>query len=1027
MAYQLVYTSAAKLLDAGRSGFGTVARSKSISPLLTSAIERVSQFTNLRGTDRARVIFVHRRINAANNRFHLLTRIRDAGADYTGRTNHLAHHLIVSLEEVARAAARGLTPADVLSQFAWLNQWDGAARFFNVEEDVALEKFQPHGRQSARANWTRLAGNPCHARLLAWDGAPRTGILLVPRNVAPLPLLAEALSEFGAQSWSRSFTTSLETTDEMSDLDWIVSTPENFRDIQSRCGSRTMLNLGQPQSLPLPPEPAQIVAAQPASPQTRTSTPIHVAIATGRQTNNPHASTYNPVQIGSRKGERSANGPVSTPVKLRTSWTLYAAIAVVALGLLGVFGWMVLSPKVGKTQEPSRSQSDDQKHAKEILTEKGIPDSLAENFVQVVKDNPEGWANFVTEFIEKINSAKPVTDLANLPEPLSRGRTPTGPTWLTNLLNAQSSIRDYANVTKETNSNAGTNLANRLKPLDKSRDFLIESAKSLEERGITKEAIEKFYNVSVKNELNSFFELKHKNGYTDNDLIPLQNILKTFFDIQKKPSSYAVFCKCFQGHFEDFTKNPMAKIFEQSGATVKNNDHLYFDEAIKLWNDPKEKPSTGFPENLGNGFVPKNFEELRGKHNDPKKKNPSGAIHEENPGANSKALPAPDMTGVSDKQVIVVTRDDLKKGVKVELLERLLKNAFTKPKPKPNKKLTNLTIKIDPEDTNNIKTALIHSDSDDFYCWTELKDPSAIKFYKNGMVSSENQSLYNINFTYNKEIEQKQTYIAIDDKKAPALFEAMNFSFGEKSGNTIVVSGEIAQWLTATESTDPLEVEKASSALIPTVSIAINTEAKNIIITQTTPPIPQIVFSDQNQNAIRDALNKYTNAHKQNGGTNKKQEKDEITKKQALEAIKEDLVYAIGGGELTRLMELKDESEIKGNKDLFHKTLKILTDPKIAPWDKESDWDREIENAKSKIGDKYFKDQLAKIGVIKNWDSFVKDEPGLKTVQDNINAILRTTTKPTPLPPLDEEIKKITSITVKTKQGRVLFIATPRK
>ena len=80
--------------------------------------------------------------------------------------------------------------------------------------------------------------------------------MIVPEGANALSLLAEALAEFGAQAWSRSFTTSLETTDELSDLDWIVSTPRAFGDIQPRCGSRTLLDVTNPSSLPVPPAPS---------------------------------------------------------------------------------------------------------------------------------------------------------------------------------------------------------------------------------------------------------------------------------------------------------------------------------------------------------------------------------------------------------------------------------------------------------------------------------------------------------------------------------------------------------------------------------------------------------------------------------------------------------------------------------------------------------------------------------------------------------------------------------------------------
>lgn len=255
MAYQLVYTSAAKLLDAGRSGFGTVARSKSISSLVVSAIERASQFANLRGLDRSRVIHVHRRITAGSSRFHVLTRIVDAGVDYTRRTNHIAHHLVVSQEEASKAAARGVTPADVLRQFPWLDRWEGSARYFDASEDVPLDVFRPDGKNGGAQSWTSVTGNPSHARLLAWDGSPRTGVMIMPDGANPLSLMAEALAECGAQSWTRSFTTSLETTDELADLDWIISTPHTYPDIQPRCGNRNLWDLTAPSTLPVPPAP----------------------------------------------------------------------------------------------------------------------------------------------------------------------------------------------------------------------------------------------------------------------------------------------------------------------------------------------------------------------------------------------------------------------------------------------------------------------------------------------------------------------------------------------------------------------------------------------------------------------------------------------------------------------------------------------------------------------------------------------------------------------------------------------------
>ena len=143
MAWQLIYTSAPRSLEAGRSGFGTVARHRAISPLLVSAIERTSQFSRLPGVDTGRVIFSYRIVAVGGGRFHVLSSIRDAGADYTGRTNHIAHHLIADPREIAQLGANGPSPADVLLAMQWATSWTEQPRFFEAADEIALATMQP--------------------------------------------------------------------------------------------------------------------------------------------------------------------------------------------------------------------------------------------------------------------------------------------------------------------------------------------------------------------------------------------------------------------------------------------------------------------------------------------------------------------------------------------------------------------------------------------------------------------------------------------------------------------------------------------------------------------------------------------------------------------------------------------------------------------------------------------------------------------------------------------------------------------
>jgi hypothetical protein len=254
MALQLVYTSAPKLLDAGRSGFGVVARSKNLPPLAANAIERFSKFANMQGTDRSRIVMAHRKVTIGNTRLHVLSRIRDSGSDHTGRTNHIAHHLIFSPLEIRQVAAQRLTPADVFAQFAWLDRWEGAPRAFDGSADVQIGNFIPHYAATGRAAWAAATGEPLHSRLLAWDGAPKSGALILPDGIGIPQMLGEALAEC-QNPWEKTFTTSLEPTDELAELDWVIAYRSDASAI-SRVSSRTVFDISRPLDLPVPAEAA---------------------------------------------------------------------------------------------------------------------------------------------------------------------------------------------------------------------------------------------------------------------------------------------------------------------------------------------------------------------------------------------------------------------------------------------------------------------------------------------------------------------------------------------------------------------------------------------------------------------------------------------------------------------------------------------------------------------------------------------------------------------------------------------------
>ena len=252
MAWQLIYTSAPRLLEAGRSGFGTVARHRQIGPLLVPAIERASQFARLPGLDAERVIYCHRIVAAAGGRFHVLSCIRDAGADYTGRTNHLAHHLIAEQREVAALGARGPSPADVLLGMAWAAAWDEAPRFLETADEIALANFRAH----PAGQWAQTTGDARNAWLLAAGEASRGAYLLHAPGTAMRALFAESLRLTPDRLWQIPFTTALQPSDETSDFRWIGVEADSTLRAQAESSNRPVLDLTRPDTLPAPEVPA---------------------------------------------------------------------------------------------------------------------------------------------------------------------------------------------------------------------------------------------------------------------------------------------------------------------------------------------------------------------------------------------------------------------------------------------------------------------------------------------------------------------------------------------------------------------------------------------------------------------------------------------------------------------------------------------------------------------------------------------------------------------------------------------------
>src|SRR5436190_1528670 len=268
MPWQLIYTSAPRLLTAGQTGCGTVARHRDIPPLVVSAVERASQFARLPGMDAARIVFSHRVVDAAGARYHVLSRVASAGADYTGRTNHVAHHLIVTSAEAADLTGKGISAGDVLVRFPWRSAWEEGARWL-VEHETPNLAGLPRGPQEQLSVWMEATGDRLHANHLVAGTGARSGCLLIaPAKLEMRSLFAESLRGVPDEGWQFTFTTEVDPGDSTGNFRWLGFSPGSPALDSIQPGRRLVLDLTRPASLPIAealPEKRSVAFSSPAA------------------------------------------------------------------------------------------------------------------------------------------------------------------------------------------------------------------------------------------------------------------------------------------------------------------------------------------------------------------------------------------------------------------------------------------------------------------------------------------------------------------------------------------------------------------------------------------------------------------------------------------------------------------------------------------------------------------------------------------------------------------------------------------
>jgi len=225
MPQQLIYTSAPRGIVAGRSGYCTVARSAKMREPLMLQLEKFSYYQHLSLTGgQERPIYSCRIVDIRGTRFHVLSRIQDAGLDFTGRTNFIAHHLVFTPEEIRKYP----TPPVILREWpGWVKSWTKEPQMLENEDWADLTALA--GRSNVPAQtWQRVTSDAVNGYgfLEARAGA---SFRVDQTDETVLELIAESLEllevrdtrrDFRTAAWNYTFTTSMQEQDNPADFRW---------------------------------------------------------------------------------------------------------------------------------------------------------------------------------------------------------------------------------------------------------------------------------------------------------------------------------------------------------------------------------------------------------------------------------------------------------------------------------------------------------------------------------------------------------------------------------------------------------------------------------------------------------------------------------------------------------------------------------------------------------------------------------------------------------------------------------------
>ena len=200
---ELIFTSSERGLQIGKSGFCTVASTPDMASNLTRMLESLSGYRHLftPGSPEAAknpVVYSLLQVKVGGEQKYVMSRVADAGIDYSGRSNKLAHH--VSLPEKFEKA--GSPTRMLLDKQFFCNHWEGDPK--QLQPRPLLNKASA---PSPCKFWEKVTGDAGWAgELIQACQAGKIIYLIIQPSTPAAALLHEALSLLPRQKqWQTTF------------------------------------------------------------------------------------------------------------------------------------------------------------------------------------------------------------------------------------------------------------------------------------------------------------------------------------------------------------------------------------------------------------------------------------------------------------------------------------------------------------------------------------------------------------------------------------------------------------------------------------------------------------------------------------------------------------------------------------------------------------------------------------------------------------------------------------------------------